>query len=135
MIESYIVVEPIGDQAAGRPLSDQFGPFDGRIWLNAAHQGPLPSSAQRAASAALEMKISPHQLPDEAFWDVPDRLRRTLAHLVDAEPAQIALTNSTSYGINVIAQGLDLRDGDEVLVVKGDFPATVLPWLARPGAV
>ena len=115
------------------PLSDAFGPFNGRIWLNAAHQGPLPAAAQHAAQKALEMKVNPAQLPDGAFWEVPRSLRSALARLVDADERQIALTNSTSYGINLIAQGLDLKEGDEVLVVDGDFPATVLPWLARRG--
>jgi cysteine desulfurase / selenocysteine lyase len=26
----------------------EFGPFDGRSWLNTAHQGPLPRPADRA---------------------------------------------------------------------------------------
>jgi selenocysteine lyase/cysteine desulfurase len=30
--------------------------------------------------------------------------------------------------LNVIANGLPWQDGDEVLVISGDYPATVLPW-------
>lgn len=30
--------------------SDAFGPFEGRVWLNAAHQGPLPRRGQDLAS-------------------------------------------------------------------------------------
>jgi cysteine desulfurase / selenocysteine lyase len=113
------------------PLSREFGPFNGHIWLNAAHQGPLPASACVAGDEALHAKRHPYEIRDEAFWDVPARLRGAIARLLDADPAQVALTNSTTYGINVVAQGLDLRPGDEVLIVDGDFPATVLPWLSR----
>jgi cysteine desulfurase / selenocysteine lyase len=39
------------------------------------------------------------------------------------------LGNSTSHGLHLIAGGLRWADGDEVLVIEGDYPATVLPWL------
>lgn len=110
-------------------LSRDFGPFQGRTWLNAAHQGPLPRAARLAIQAATRMKVRPARLPDDAFWEVPRRLRAALAKLIGARTESIALTNSTTYGINVVAQGFDFRHGgDEVLLVDGDFPATVLPW-------
>ncbi len=45
------------------------------------------------------------------------------------------LGNSTSYGLHLVANGMDWRDGDEVSVIEGDYPATILPWqrLARLG--
>ena len=39
------------------------------------------------------------------------------------------LGNSTSYGLQLLVQGVDWRQGDEVLLVDGDFPATIVPWL------
>jgi len=30
-------------------LDHRFGPFDGGVWLNCAHQGPLPHPARDAA--------------------------------------------------------------------------------------
>jgi cysteine desulfurase / selenocysteine lyase len=111
------------------PLSTAFGPFHGRIWLNCAHQGPLPAPARMAALEAIELKRTPARLSDSLFASVPERLRSALARLINARPEQVALTNSTSYGFNLLAQGLPWRDGDEILCVEGDFPATVVPWL------
>src|SRR5439155_3677826 len=97
-------------------LPPDFGPFQGRTWLNAAHQGPLPRTARRAIQAATRMKVRPARLPDGAFWEVPRRLRQALARLIGASPESIALTNSTTYGINLVAQGFDFRHSeDEVL--------------------
>jgi cysteine desulfurase / selenocysteine lyase len=59
---------------------------------------------------------------------VPERLRGLLADLVGGSPEQIVLGNSTSYGLHLIANGLDWQPGDEVLTIEGDYPATVLPW-------
>jgi selenocysteine lyase/cysteine desulfurase len=110
-------------------LSSEFGPFHGRVWMNCAHQGPLPRPAQLAALEALDMKTAPARIADSLFAEVPERLRATLARLIRAQPEEIALTNSTSYGFNLLARGLPWRNGDEILCIAGDFPATVVPWL------
>jgi cysteine desulfurase/selenocysteine lyase len=107
----------------------QFGPFDGRVWLNTAHQGPMPRAAVEAAGTAAEMKAAPHRVLDSAFTDVPERLRSLLAQLVGGDPEQVVLGNSTSHGLHLVANGLSMRPGDQVLLIDGDYPATVLPWL------
>lgn len=119
-----------GMTVGDRPLVAGFGPFDGRVWLNTAHQGPLPAAAVAAGRAALEAKRAPHRIPDRAFSDVPTRLRAVLARLVHVAAADVILGDSASHGLHLLARGLTWRHGDEVLVVDGDYPATILPWLA-----
>jgi cysteine desulfurase/selenocysteine lyase len=109
--------------------ADDFGPFDGRIWLNAAGQGPLPHPAIRAAEEALAWKVAPYRVPENAFREVPHRLKRALGQLIGVPPEDIILGNSTTYGIHLLANGLPWREGDEVLLIDGDFPASVLSWL------
>jgi len=106
-----------------------FGSFSGRIWLNTAHQGPLPKVAVAAARTALEQKVQPHLLQDEDFFEVPRRLRAALGKLIGAAPEDIILGNSTSYGLDLLANGMPWQLGDEVLVLDGDFPADIFPWL------
>lgn len=108
---------------------EDFGPFDGRIWLNCAHQGPLPRVAVEAAQQALFWKVAPHRIADEAFTSVPQRLKKALGLLINAPAEDIILGNSTSYGLHLLANGIPWRAGDEVLLVQGDFPANILPWL------
>ncbi len=108
--------------------ADDFGPFDGRIWLNTAHQGPLPKVAVQAAHRALLQKIKPSELPDREFFAVPQRLREALGRLIGASPADIILGNSTSYGLDLLAHGIRWLPGDEILLVEGDFPADIYPW-------
>ena len=115
------------------PWASLFPGVADRIWLNTAHQGPLPSVAVAAAERAIAEKTAPHRIPDEAFQERPAHLRGLLATLVGGDPDDIVLGNSTSYGLHLIANGLTWRDGDEIVVVEGDYPATVLPFLAQPG--
>jgi selenocysteine lyase/cysteine desulfurase len=116
----------------GRDYSADFGPFRDengeRIWLDAAHQGPLPRVAVAEAKRALDWKISPHRLADAAFIEVPLRLRAALGRLIGAPAEDIILGNSASYGLHVLANGLRWREGDEVVVIADDFPATIFPW-------
>jgi cysteine desulfurase/selenocysteine lyase len=111
-------------------FSKDFGPFEGRVWLNCAHQGPLPRVAVEAASEALAWKIAPHRLTDDSFNGVPQRMKRALGQLIGASPEEVILGNSTSYGLHLLANGIPWQRGDEVLLAKGDFPANILPWLA-----
>lgn len=106
-----------------------FGDFDGRVWLNAAHQGPLPRLAAEAAGDALAAKLAPHRISDEAFTEVPRRLRALLGRLIGAPAGEVILGNSASWGLQMLANGLPWRQGDEVLVLADEFPATVFPWL------
>ena len=106
-----------------------FGPFDERVWLNCAHQGPLPHVAIEAAYEALSWKIAPYHLTDDLFAAIPAQMRAALGRLVAVPADDIILGNSTSYGLHLLANGLPWRSGDEVLLVDGDYPADVFPWL------
>jgi cysteine desulfurase/selenocysteine lyase len=106
-----------------------FGPFDGRAWLDTAHQGPLPNPAAAVSREWVARKANPHRLPDQEFFEVPRRLRESISRLIGARPDEVVLGNSTTYGLDLLAHALALREGDEVLLVEGDFPATVYPWL------
>ena len=111
----------------------EFGPFDERVWLNTAHQGPIPRRAVEAAGRAAALKAAPHRIADDDFRAVPERLRGLLGRLVGSPAEQIVLGNSTSYGLHLVANGLPWKHGDEVLVIEGDYPATVLPWQRLTG--
>jgi selenocysteine lyase/cysteine desulfurase len=106
-----------------------FGPLGGRVWLDCAHQAPLPRTAVAAAHEAVGWKQQPWELTTERFAGVPDRLRRIIAQLIGADPADVILANSASYGLHLLANGLPWSEGDEVLVMRGDFPSDILPWL------
>jgi cysteine desulfurase/selenocysteine lyase len=107
----------------------EFGPFTDHVWLNCAHQAPLPRVARRAAEEAIAWKVAPWELTTERFSGVPRRLKAALARLIGAAADEVILANSASYGLHLIANGLPWRDGQEVLTMRGDFPSDILPWL------
>lgn len=118
----------LGGLVTGR-LSDGFAEFGGRAWLNTAHQGALPLAAAEAARETIAWKLSPSELTIERFREVPESLRRALGRLLGVVAEDVILANSASYGLHTIANAYPWREGDEVLVMEGDFPSDILPWL------
>ncbi|MGH9766874.1 MAG: aminotransferase class V-fold PLP-dependent enzyme [Blastocatellia bacterium] len=109
--------------------AEDFGPFEGAIWLNCAHQGALPRVAAAEAEEAVAWKRAPWNLTTERFGSVPQRLRQALGRLIDAPAEEIILGNSASYGLHLLANGIRWQAGDEALLMWGDFPSAILPWL------
>ncbi|QDV74748.1 aminotransferase class V-fold PLP-dependent enzyme [Botrimarina mediterranea] len=65
-------------------------------------------------------------------WDRGvETTRRTAATLIGATPDEIALVPSTTAGINLVAEGLDWRDGDNVVVLADEFPSNLYPWMQQ----
>lgn len=110
-------------------FAEDFGPFSS-IWLNTSHQGALPKTAVAALNETIQWKISPQHLSNSSIFSaVPTRLRETLGRLVNAPPEDIILGNSASYGLHLLANGIKWSPRDEILLVEGDFPCNILPWL------
>src|SRR5712692_4047396 len=103
--------------------------FEDVAFLNAAGQGPLPRVALRAAQAALEWKKHPHKMPDAEYFELPNRVRASLARLIGGQPEEIAITTGASGGLAAVAAGIDWKPGDEVLIARGEFPAHFTTWL------
>jgi selenocysteine lyase/cysteine desulfurase len=106
-----------------------FADFEGVAYLNASLQAPLPLVSIRAAQEALEWKKRPDRLADNAYFDLPNRIREKAARLITAQPEEIAVTSGASAGLAAVAAGIDWRPGDEVLVGVGEFPAHFSTWL------
>ena len=107
-------------------------------YLNHAAIGPWPKrTAQTVANFAQQnMLRGGADYPD--WLKVEQRLRRRIAKLIGAaDPADIALTKNTSEGLSTISQGLDWREGDEVIGMAHDFVSNRMVWeaLERRGVV
>ncbi|HYL10068.1 MAG TPA: aminotransferase class V-fold PLP-dependent enzyme [Candidatus Acidoferrales bacterium] len=102
--------------------------FEDVSYLNLAGQCPLPRASIRAVQAAIEWKKFPHQMPDSAYFDIPNRIRASLAKLIGARPEEIALTTGATGGLTAVAHGFDWKPEDEILIAAGEFPAHFTTW-------
>jgi len=77
-------------------------------------------------------------MPDSAYFEVPNRIRASIAKLIGGKPEEIALTSGASTGMQAVAYGLTWKPGDEILTAKGEFPLQYTTWKpmeAREGIV
>lgn len=85
------------------------------IFLNSAYIAPVPRTVVAASHAYIQGKSArPMQL--SALMAANDAVRAQFARLVNATPDEIGLLYSTGDGENVIANGIGLKAGDNVVV-------------------
>ncbi|MEW4454038.1 aminotransferase class V-fold PLP-dependent enzyme [Bremerella sp. JC817] len=63
-------------------------------------------------------------------WERAIEATRTAgAQLIGATTDEIALVANTTHGINLVAEGLDWKPGDNMVVLGNEFPSNLYPWL------
>jgi len=100
-------------------------------YLNAASYSPLPLKTQEAARAAVGRKGRPWLLDHEFAAQQYERTRKAAAALIDADPADVALTPSVGYGVSTAAKIFKVPRGARVLVLQDDHSSAVLEWVTR----
>jgi selenocysteine lyase/cysteine desulfurase len=114
---------------------ERFADFEGVAYLDAAYLSPVPLAATRAGKEALALRERPQRLPANIFMGLTAEVRGLYARLFSCREEQVALTNGAGAGINAVVRGLELGDGDEVVLPAHEFPSNHYPWLwaARRG--
>jgi cysteine desulfurase/selenocysteine lyase len=97
-------------------------------YLDSAAEGlPLPSGEEALQLYfALKSKGSPGR---KQLHEEERAACRALARLLNGREEDIALVASVSDALNIFANSLEWRDGDEVVVSDMEFPSGVLCWL------
>ncbi|HUO35472.1 MAG TPA: aminotransferase class V-fold PLP-dependent enzyme [Candidatus Acidoferrum sp.] len=113
----------------GGDYRKEFFDFEGVAYLNSANQGPMLRVSAKAAQAGMEWKKLPHTLPEDMYFDLPDRIREKTARMIGANADEIAVTTGASAGMCHVAAGMNFQSGDEVIVAQREFPAHFATWL------
>jgi selenocysteine lyase/cysteine desulfurase len=103
-------------------------------YLNSASYSPLPLKTLEAGRAAVGRKGAPWTL-DAGFANRQhERARLAAAALIHADPADIALIPSVSYGVATAAKLITIARGARVIVLEDDHSSPVLEWRMRAEA-
>jgi selenocysteine lyase/cysteine desulfurase len=103
-------------------------------YLNAASWSPLPLRTQEAARAAVGRKGTPWTIDPDFANSQHQRARTAAARLIEADPADVALIPSISYGVATAAKVLTIDRGTRVIVLEDDHSSPVLEWQTRAAA-
>jgi len=100
-------------------------------YLNAASWGPLPRASVEAGRAAVARKGQPWALPADFAPAQFERARRAAARLINADPADVALVPSVSYGVATAGKLFAPPRATRVLTLENDHVSPVLEWQTR----
>lgn len=102
----------------------QFDLPEKMAWFNTGTLGLMPIPVLNAVQASL-------LLLQKGSYNMPKAVRTSVAKLMGAAETEIALTRNTTEGINIVAQGLKLKHGDEIILSTQEHAGNAVPWLAR----
>jgi len=100
-------------------------------YLNAASWGPLPREAMEAGRAGVALKGRPWATQPDHPAQQYERARRAAARVVNADPDDVALVPSVSYGVATAGKLLQPAVGSRVLLLADDHASPVLEWRTR----
>jgi selenocysteine lyase/cysteine desulfurase len=100
-------------------------------FLNAASWSPLPLESQEAGRIGVARKGQPWKLGPDFAPAQHERARVAAARLINADPDDVALISSVSYGVATAAKLIAVPAGVRVLVLEDDHSSPVLEWMTR----
>jgi selenocysteine lyase/cysteine desulfurase len=103
-------------------------------YLNSASYSPLPQRTLEAGRAAVGRKGRPWTLDADFARRQHERARTAAGRLINADPADIALIPSISYGVATAAKLVTIGRGSRVIVLENDHSSPVLEWHHRAEA-
>jgi selenocysteine lyase/cysteine desulfurase len=127
------------DPAFWDRVRDQFYIMPGEAFFNTGTLGATPRPVlerviedMRTLQATITRWDYAPNTPNWISGYSPELpLREKLGKLVNAEARDLALTRNATLGMNFIAQGIDLKAGDEVILTDREHPGGICGWQER----
>lgn len=101
---------------------------DGLIMMNNGTLGPMPKPVFNTLIKYFKLQVTN---PFDCYNFIPrkkDEIRTKLAKFINASPEEVVITRNTTEGMNFVANGLDLEEGDEALLSSMEHPGGTHPW-------
>jgi len=116
-----------------KDISGDF-PTSEKIYLNNASVSLMPSQSIEAMKEFLITynSIGPDSKESEPFvTEKLQNIRKTIAKIISCQPDEVVLTQSTTDGINFVANGLSFDDNSNIIIrgMTHEHHANFYPWI------
>jgi cysteine desulfurase / selenocysteine lyase len=98
------------------------------IFFDHARVAPLPQRVRKVVTEFVDDATLYGTVHYENWIDEIGRARKSFARLINARTDEVAFVKNTSEGLAIIANGLDWKSGDNLVIPDIEFPANVYPW-------
>lgn len=113
----------------------EFPALQNQVFLDSACVSLAPQRTIEKLRAFLDMAAScPSGSATQQHLDMDtmrSAARPALAKLINASEDDIALMESTTHGLDLVADAIALKRGDRVVVCDLEFVAVALPWVQK----
>lgn len=113
----------INDYRKYFPVTDNY------LYFNHAGVAPLNTFAVGFLNSFINDYVANGSFHYTNWIKTVSDTKSMAANIINATPDEIAIVKNTTSGILLVANGLDFRPGDNVIVPEMEFPANVYPWL------
>lgn len=101
----------------------------GHIYMNHAAISPLSDMVVKELNEYIRLRS---ETEIENFFEYQKVLvdtKNKLGEMINADASRIAFTDNTSNGLNLLAQGLEWKTGDRIILNDIEFPSNIYPFL------
>ena len=98
------------------------------IFFDHARVAPVPERVRKVVTAFIEDATRFGTAHYETWMVGIEQARKSFARLINAGTDEVAFVKNTSEGLSIVANGLDWKSGDNVVIPDIEFPANVYPW-------
>ena len=103
-------------------------------YLDNAGLSPLPTSVIEASNQFMHERSRIGAMNYFDSWEgMRNRVAEGFGKLIGAHPDELAFTKNTHEGINMVANMIQWKKGDNVVLNDLEFPANVFPWTNQRG--
>jgi L-cysteine/cystine lyase len=116
----------------------QFPVLERSAYLNAGTFGPMARSVFDAITAEQRRALEEGRIDGprfERYLEDRPRAREAFARVLGVAAGNVALTTSTGESCNVVLNGLELREGDEVVTTDSEHFGLIGPLVVSPPTV
>lgn len=120
-------------ESALKSIRDEFPILDTATYLNSCSLGALSHRSERRLREFLDLW---HQMGASAWYEHwiarLAELRTAAGEFVGGAPGTVALLPSTSAALSMVAESVDYKKRNRVVVTDLDFPTLVYQWRVKP---
>lgn len=121
----------IDDESYWEKVRAQFHLNPDTIYLNNGTLGLCPKPVTQAVYDGYVYLAETGSEGRYQLWDEVEESRKTAARFLGADDKEIALTRNATQGLSIIANGIRMEPGDEVLMTSDEHIAGIQPWTRR----
>ena len=122
---------PSDDEVFWDLTSKQFMLAPGMIYLRAGTTGPMPRPVFDAEVRYQRMLAETPSVRSEFENVINSSIRKKAALFIGADLEETALTLNTTEALNIVAHGLPLKAGDQVIQTDQEHPSMLESWRMR----